>query len=162
MSLSCSYRVKSSSRLQHLKQSYLLKYHHIEWADCTKTILGIFFQRTIHLPPTARPNALLPNLYAYTFVHTRAILPCCIFGTCSSMRMPLYPDRGLPLSPNIVLHVRPQISTERPPLFIVGLIWYLQSCFITLIQDFNLNLSITHSSFGTNWQGTLVVFPFST
>ena len=38
------------------------------------------------------------------------------------MRVPLYPDRGLTLSPNSVLHVRTQISTERPPPIIVVLI----------------------------------------
>ena len=38
------------------------------------------------------------------------------------MRVPLSPDRGLPLSTNRFLHVLPQISNERPPLFIVVLI----------------------------------------
>ena len=84
------------------------------------------------------------------FVHTHAIIPCRIFGPRLSVRVPLYPDRGLPLSPNSVLHVRPKISTERPPPFIVGLIRSPQSCFITFIQDFTLNLSITLSSFGTH------------
>ena len=60
--------------------------------------------------------------YAYMFVRTHAILPGRVFGPCSSVRMPLSLDRGLPLSPNSVLHVRPQISTERPPPFIMGLI----------------------------------------
>ena len=64
------------------------------------------------------------NVYAYTFVCTRATLPCHIFGLCPSVCVPLSPDRGLPLSPNSVLHVRPQISTERPQQFIVGLIRY--------------------------------------
>ena len=43
------------------------------------------------------------------------------------MRMPLFTDRGLPLSPKIVLHVRPQISTELPPPVIVGIIFWEQS-----------------------------------
>ena len=116
----------------------------------------------IHLPLTARPNTLLPNYYAYMFVHTHAILPCCIFGLYLSMRVPLSPDRGLPSSTNIILHVRPQISNERPPPFIVGLIWSPQSCFITLIQDCTINISITHSSFGTNWTGPLVFVTFVT
>ena len=50
------------------------------------------------------------------------ILPCHIFGPFLSVRMPLSTDRGLPLSPNSVLHVQPQISTKRPPPLIVGLI----------------------------------------
>ena len=58
---------------------------------------------------TARLNPLLPNLYAYTFVHTHAIIPCRIFVPCVSVCVPLSLDRGLPLSPNSVLHVRPQI-----------------------------------------------------
>ena len=56
------------------------------------------------------------------FVRMHAILPCRIFGPCSSVRVPLYPDSGLTLSTNSVLHVLPQIITKRPPLFIVGLI----------------------------------------
>ena len=35
----------------------------------------------------------------------------------------LYFERGLPLSHNSALHVRPRISTLRPPPVIVGLIW---------------------------------------
>ena len=61
-------------------------------------------------------------MYAYTFVCMRVILPCRSFGPCSSVRVPLSRDMGLPLSPNSVLYVRPQISTERPPPVIVGLI----------------------------------------
>ena len=58
------------------------------------------------------------------FVCTHDILPCCVFGPCLSVHVPLSPDRGLPLSPNIVLHVLPQISIERPLPFIVVLIRY--------------------------------------
>ena len=45
---------------------------------------------------------------------------------CASPCACPYPlwDRGLPLSPNSGMHVWPQISTERPPPFIVGLIRY--------------------------------------
>ena len=96
------------------------------------------------------------------FVHTRAILPCCIFGPCPSVRMPLSPDRGLPLCTNRVLHARPQSSNERPPPFIVGLIRSPKSCFTTLIQDCTLNLSITHSLFCTHYTGPVVVFTFAT
>ena len=60
-------------------------------------------------------------MYAYTFVRTRAILYCHVFGLCLFMRVPLSPDRGLPLSPNIVLYIQPQISTELPLPFLVGL-----------------------------------------
>ena len=63
-----------------------------------------------------------PYVYPYTFVCTRAILTCHVFGLCLSVRVPLSPDRCLPLSPNSILNVRPQISTEHPLLFIVGLI----------------------------------------
>ena len=61
--------------------------------------------------------------YAYKFVRTRVIILCCVFVLCLSVRVPLSPDRGLPLSPNSVLHVQPQISTKRHLIFIVGLIW---------------------------------------
>ena len=88
--------------------------------------------------------------YAYVFVRTHSILLCPVFGPCSYVRVPLSPDRGLPLSPNSVLNVQLQIITERPLPFVVGLIRSSQSCFITLIQDYTLNLSITHSSFGTH------------
>ena len=108
-------RVKFSSCLQRLKQSYLLT--HYQYSEP----IAVFFRKIIHLPLTARPNALLPNLYAYTFVLTRAISPCHICGPCLSVCVPLSPDRGLTLSTNIVLHVRSQISTKRPPPFIVGL-----------------------------------------
>ena len=74
-----------------------IQYYQKEWAYGTKTNLGILFQWIIHLPLTARPNALLPNSYAHTFIHTRTILPCLIFGPCSSVRVPLSPDRGLTL-----------------------------------------------------------------
>ena len=97
--------------------------------------------------------------YAYTFVHTRSILPCRFFGMCLSVCVPLSLDSGLPLSLNSVLHVRPQISTERLLPFIVVLIRSPQSCFVTLIQDCTLNLSIIHSSFGTHWPVPLVVVP---
>ena len=97
-------------------------YYQKEWSSGTQTNLGLLFQRIIYLPLNARQNALIPNLYAYTFVHTRAILPYRIFGPCLSVRVSLSPDRGLPLSTNSVLHIRPQISTKRPPLCIVGLI----------------------------------------
>ena len=96
------------------------------------------------------------------FIHTRAILSCRIFGPCSSVRVPLSHDRGLHWSTNSILHVWPQISTGRPPPFIEGLIWSPQSCFIKLIQDCTLKLSITQSSFGTHWPGPLVVVPFAT
>ena len=56
------------------------------------------------------------------FVRTRDLLPCRVFRLFSSVLIPLSPDRGLTLSPNRVLHIRPQISTERPLLFIVRLI----------------------------------------
>ena len=101
-------------------------------------------------------------MYAYMFVRTRAIPPCQFFGQCLYVRVPLSPDRGLPLSTKIVLHVQPQISTKRPLPFIVGLIRSPQSCFITLIQYCTLNLSIAHSSFGTHLPGLLVVVPFAT
>ena len=149
----------------------------LRWSH--KTILGLILQRIIHLPLTACTirtsiqslriyNSVRtriqfsPYVYAYMFVCTRAILPCHVFVPCFSVRMPLSPDRGLPLSPNSVLYVRPQISTESPLLFIVELIWSPQSCFITLIQDCTLNLSIAHSSFGHHWPGPLVVVPFAT
>ena len=123
--------VKFSSCLQRLKQIYLLTYYQTEWAVGTKINLGLLFWRIIHLPLTARTiHTSIQSIcitsnrpYAYTFVCTRDILPCRLFGLCSSVRMPLYPDRGLPLFPNSVLHVQPQISTERPSQFIVGLIW---------------------------------------
>ena len=63
-------------------------------------------------------------VYAYMFVRTRAILPCHVFGLCSSVRVPLSPERGLPLSSYSVLHVQTQISTELPLPFIVGIIRY--------------------------------------
>ena len=47
-------RVKSSSRLQRLKQSYLLTYNQKVSTDRTTTILGLLFRKTIHLPLTAR------------------------------------------------------------------------------------------------------------
>ena len=90
----------------------------------------------------ALPNAPLLNLYICTFVHTRVIFPCHIFGPCSSVRVPLSPDRGLPLSPNSVLHVRPQISTECPPPFIVGLILYVLAIHFRLHTVWNSSLGI--------------------
>ena len=90
------------------------------------------------------------KIYTYKFVHMSDILSFHIFGPCSSVRVPLSTDRSSPLSPNSVLHVRSQISNERPPPFILGLFCSPQSCFITLIQDCNLNLSITHSSLITH------------
>ena len=66
--------------------------------------------------------ALLSRLHVYTFVRTCVILPYCIFRLCSYVRVPLSPDRGLPLSANSVLHIRPQISTECLQPVIVGLI----------------------------------------
>ena len=89
-------------------------------------------------------------VYAYTFFRTHVILPCHVFVPFLSVRVTLSPDRGLPISPNIVLYVQPQISAEHPLLFIVGLIWSPQYCFITLIQGCTLNLSTSHSSFGTH------------
>ena len=88
--------------------------------------------------------------YVYMFVRMRAIIPCNVFGTRLSVHLPLYPDRGLTLNLNSVLHVQPQISTKHPLPFIMGLMRSPQFCFTTLIQDFILNLSITHSSFGTH------------
>ena len=65
---------------------------------------------------------ILVSPYAYTFVHMHAILTFHVFGLCSYVRMPFSPDRGLPLSPNSVLHIWTQISTELPLPFIAGLI----------------------------------------
>ena len=48
------YRVKSSSCLQRLKQSYLLMDYQKEWDDHKKTNLGLLFRRIIHLPLIAR------------------------------------------------------------------------------------------------------------
>ena len=114
-------------------------YYQTEWDDSTEKTLVFSSKGSFILPLSARPNTLLPNLYAYMFVHTHVILPCCIFGPCLSVRVPLSPDRGLPLYPNSVLRVQPQISTKCPPLFIVGLIHSYKSCFVTFIQVFTLN-----------------------
>ena len=106
-------------------------YYQTEWDDSTEKTLVFSSKGSFILPLSARPNTLLPNLYAYMFVHTHVILPCRIFGPCLSVRVPLSPDRGLPLYPNRVLHVRLQISTERPPPVIVRLICsqpFLESC----------------------------------
>ena len=136
------------------------------------TILSLLFRRIIKLTLTVRTICTSIQsvcVYVRSSVRTRIrlfvrlpFLSCCVFGTCSSVRVSLSPDRGLPLFPNIVLHVWPQISTEHPPPFIVGLIWSPQYCFITLIQYCTLNLSISHSSFGTHLPGTLVVVNFVT
>ena len=48
-----NFHVKFSSRLQRLKQNYIITYYQKEWDDCTKTILCLLFQKTIHLPLTA-------------------------------------------------------------------------------------------------------------
>ena len=114
---------KFSSCLQRLKQSYLLTYQQKEWTYRTKKALvlsskGSFIYRLLSVQ-----YILLSHLYKYMFVCKRAILPCCIFGLWLSVCVPLSPDRGLPLSNNSVLHVWPQLSTEHPPPFIVGLIW---------------------------------------
>ena len=139
-------------------------------ADHTKTICGILFWRIIHLPLTAGTRrtcisfvrvyicsyACYSPLYVHPsiYVSLDRALPCvCPY--------PLW-GRGLLLYNNIVLHVRPQISAKLPPPVIVGLIRPPQSCFIKLIQDCTLNISITHSSFGTHWPGPLVVVPFAT
>ena len=65
------------------------------------------------------PWSSLPKDHSFTaycayntqlyIVRTHAILPCRIFGPCLSVRAPLSPDRGLPLSANCVLHVWPEI-----------------------------------------------------
>ena len=132
--------------------SYLLKDH----------LFTVYCAYNTHFNSDRTCIQFSPYAYPYMFARTHAILPCYVFGPCSSMRAPLSPDKGWPLFPNSVLHVWPQISTKHPLPFIVGLIQSPESCFITLIQDFTLNLSITNSSFGTDWPGPLVVVTFST
>ena len=88
-----------------------------------------------------KPWSFLPKYHSFTAyweskctstkfvrVYVRSDLlhsPLSYLWTVLVRRVPLSPDRGLPLSPNSVLHVWHQISTERPPPFIVGLIRYL-------------------------------------
>ena len=68
-------RVKSSSRLQSLKHSYLLTYYQKEWADRKKALVlsseGSFIYRLLRVQ-----YALLYYSYAYTFVRTLVIFPC--------------------------------------------------------------------------------------
>ena len=141
----------------------------VSWTHKKKSLVfsskGLFIYRLLRAQYT-----IMSCSYAYTFVRKRAILPClsihqstCLWTVLVRARA-LYPlwDRGLPLSTNIALHVWTRINTGRPPPVIVVLIWSPQSCFITLIQDCNLNISIEHSSFGTHWPGPLVVVPFAT
>ena len=127
-------RVKSSSRLQSLKYSYLLTYYQKEWADRKKS-LGIIFRRIIYLPLTActiRTSILFVRVYVCSYACNFPLsLHPKIYKSLDRNRpcacpYPLW-DRGLLLSPNIVLHVQPQISTGRPLLVIVGLIGSPQS-----------------------------------
>ena len=121
------------------------------WSSLSKDhLFTVYCAYNTHINSVLTRIQLSLYAYAYTFVRTCAILPCHVFGPCSSVRVPLSPARGLPLSTNSVLHVRPQISTEHPLPFIMGLIWSSQSCLSTLIQDCTLNISITHSSFGNH------------
>ena len=130
-----------------------------------KIILGLLFQRIILLP---RTECTIHTFISFVRIYVRSHLyiHISIYMSLYHARLCSCPyllwDRGLSLSPNSALHVWPRISTERPLPVIVGLIRSPQYCFITLIQDCILNLSITHSSFGTHWPGPHLVFPFAT
>ena len=92
--------------------SSLLKYHSFT----------VYCAYNTHFNSVRTRIQFSPYAYGYKFVRTCAILSCHVFGTCSYVHMPLYPDVSLPLSPNSVLNVRPLLSTERPLLFIVEII----------------------------------------
>ena len=133
-------------------------------------ILGILFQMIIDLPLTVRTihtsiSSVRVYVCLYSWYYPQAVHPP-IYVTLACAFLCAYPyplwDRGFNLSPNIALNVWILISTVSSPPVIVGLIQSSQSCFIKLIQDFTLNISISHSSFGTNWPGLLIVVPFST
>ena len=163
-------RVKFSRCLQRLKQIYLLTYYQKEWADRTKKILGIFFRRIIHLTLTAckiHTSISFVHIYVCSYachspLSVHPPIYVSLYRDCPCVCPYPLRDRCLPLSPNIALHVRPRISTKRPPPVIVGIIWSPQSFFITFIQYCTLNISVTHSSFGTHCPGPLVVVPFAT
>ena len=98
-------QVKFISRLQRLKPSYLLTYYQKEWANRTKTILGLLFRRIIHLPLTARTIRTSILFVRVTFSPVCQSLNLHIFGPWSSVHVPLSSvRRGLPLYTNSIPH----------------------------------------------------------
>ena len=93
-------RVKSSSRLQRLKQSYPLTYYQKEWDDRTKN------NTWYSLPKDHSFDAYCAYNTHFYLVHTRILLfarvplsPVCpyvnihVFGLCLSVCVPLPPVR---------------------------------------------------------------------
>ena len=144
-----------------------------------KTILGILFQRIIHLPLTActlHTSILSVHIYICLYAcHSSLSVNLSIYVSlyCAPLCSCPYSlwDRGLPLSPNSALHVWPRISAVRPPLVIVGLIrpkptaranhWYISTppsyqinnSIMVICLTYPLSSSISwHSLRRQNWR----------
>ena len=100
LSLLMEDRVKFSSRLQRLKQSYLLTYYQKDWSDRTKnnpwSYLLKYHSFTAYCAYNTNFYLVCMRIRSFVRMPLSPVSPSVnlhVFGPCSSVRMPLSPVR---------------------------------------------------------------------